>query len=202
MAKMRDNNYDPMDTVRRYAETGENPPPEERVEAVLATIRQTTLNTLYRNCQGIEIALQTIYAELSPRDWISNGLWQDMFDHVSMSQQALRLAELLQQRMTVDQVWMTFEDEFILGVGFTVWNEEQLDVLPEGSVIRWQEEDGSFVVGVQVSPFVWQVPGKGGEFKPKLPAVILAAPGDAGDFALMDRVYGPLKDIKDQEDDS
>lgn len=199
MAKMRDNNYDPMDTVRRYAETGENPPPEERVEAVLGTMRQTLLNALYRNCEGVEIALATIYSELSPRDWVNNGLWQDMFDHILVTQQALGLAELLQRRMTTDQIWMIHEETLVLGVGFTLWNEEQVEVLPQGSVIRWQDENGEFVVGVQVRPFVWQVPGKSAEVQPKLPAIILAAPGDADDFAFIDKVYGPMKDIREQE---
>lgn len=198
MAKMRDNNYDPMDTVRRYAETGETPPAEERVEAVLGTMRQTLLNALYRNCEGVEIALATIYSELSPRDWVNNGLWQDMFDHILVTQQALGLAELLQRRMTTDQIWMIHEETLVLGVGFTVWNEQQLDVLPVGSVIRWQSEDETFTVGAQTAPFVWKIVGEGGEVKPKLPAIILAAPGDADDFAFIDKVYGPMKDIRDQ----
>lgn len=195
MSKMRDERQDPLELIQQYREAGEPVPPDKQMNSILGTIRLTLLDVLYNGVEGISLATALLYNTLTPEEWVENGLWQDLLDHISMNYHALALVHLLEGRMTTDQVWIRSNeepDDISLGIGFAIWGEDQLSVLPVGSVVRWKEEDG-FKVAVKVSPTSWQSPGHTRHIDPEFPAVILAGPGVEDEFEAYAKVHEARK---------
>ena len=199
MSQMRDEE-NPLEVLKKYVDAGERPPADKVMSALLAQIRLTTLSVILGNVDRVGSALALLESELSPAEWVENGLWQDLLDHIKVNYQTLSALYLLQGRITTEQVWMKLDEdeEPLFGLGFPVWDADQLGALPVGCVVRWRDEDG-FKVAVQFIQNVWLSPGYVKTVQPEFPAIILASPGDSGEFDCLKKVYEAKKGLGQAE---
>lgn len=178
--KMKDPNFDPNEVVRKYQETGEQNH-EDVVNSVMATVRIILSDAINNSAEGLGIATDMLTQHMPTRERMESGLWQDMLDHLTMFRNLTVMNHFLGDRLAADQVWLRDSDTGfnLFLAGQPVWDSEQAETLPEGTVVRFLGEYGYRVLtkGPKGGWYLGTIPTE-----PIFPMVVLAGPAEEDEY--------------------